>query len=446
MTEHEDNPSHTLKSLSNSSTEATCSDAASLAERVAACENFVDEAIERDMGAMWLADSLKGIGLKAVEAYDYVQDYSQRMEICRAKARQPDTPPEHEGVQTGTAMRDDEQRARDQAIDKAAWASLRSKLDSSAQELPSTSQSNVLDKMLELLGQETSDPSSLSKSVLAMAPHLAEDEDSVFDDPHLKETHRCRIAYANQKPFENLVIKAQGRKVLEPIANSIWKLIILDKYVDFEKLYATLDPSYNPNNEAKELNEKFTLLEKNTVTSRRPVLTEAEWLCLYDVWASGILHFYPHRRSELASYCEIIVDMFRASTSPYLGIRYDRDSREKYSRQPCRLDSSKAVLPFPLLSQLLSGAAAGPLPSPLSDKKRSGGGQEGPRKKRADTICQNWNLGACDGDTCYYGRRHNLCCECNEHHRAKDRSDCFAALNRRRQQQKAAAAARSSRV
>ena len=42
----------------------------------------------------------------------------------------------------------------------------------------------------------------------------------------------------------------------EPIANSKWKL---DKYVDFD---ATLDPSYKANDETKELNEKFTLLEK----------------------------------------------------------------------------------------------------------------------------------------------------------------------------------------
>jgi hypothetical protein len=403
----------------------------------------VDEAIERDMGATWLADSIKGIGLKAVEAVDYLEEYAQRMAIRRSKARQPDSPPQEQATDAMESVV--EQGDRNKAVDEAAWASLRSKLDSSVHGLPASSQSDVLDKMLELFGQESSDPSSLSKSVLAVAPHLAEDGDSVFDDPHLAETHKCRIAYAGQKPFENLVTKAQGRKVLEPIANSIWRLIILDKYVDFEKLYATLDPGYNPNDEAKELNEKFTLLEKNTVGSKRPVLTEAEWMRLYDVWASAVLHFYPHRRSELTSYREIIVDMFRACTSPHPAIRFDRDSRERYSRQPCRLDSSKSVLPFALLSQLLSCAPPSPVLSP-TDKKRSGGGQEGPRKKRSETICQNWNLDSCDGDSCHYGRRHNLCCECGGSHRAKDRSDCLAALNRRRQQQKAAAAARSSRT
>ena len=152
--------------------------------------------------------------------------------------------------------------------------------------------------MLELLGQETTSSTSLSKSVLAVAPHLADDEDTVFEDPYLAETQKHKIAYASQKPFENLIIKAQGRRMREPIANSVWRLVILDKYVDFEKLYVTLDPGYNPNDEAKELSDHFTLLEKNTITSKRSVLTEAEWMRLYDVWVDAVLHFYPHRKAS----------------------------------------------------------------------------------------------------------------------------------------------------
>jgi hypothetical protein len=292
--------------------------------------------------------------------------------------------------------------------------------------------------MFEILGQETSSPSSLSKSVLAVSPHLADDDDTVFEDPYLSETQKCKIAYAGQKPFENLIIKAQGRKVREPIANSIWKLVILDKYVDFKKLYVTLEPGYNPNDEAKELNDKFTLLEKNSISSRRSVLTEAEWMRLYDVWVDAVLHFYPHRKTELFSYRELIVNMFRATSSPLPAIKYDRDSRERYSRQPYRLDSSKDSLPFPLLSQLLSRVAPSSSSS-YAGKKRSINTPEGPRK-RSDTICHNWNLGSCEGDTCRFGRRHNECSECNESHRAKDRSDCFTAFNRRRQQQRASAA------
>ena len=40
-------------------------------------------------------------------------------------------------------------------------------------------------------------------------------------------------------------------------------------------------------------------------------------------------------------------------------------------------------------------------------------------------------LGTCEGDNCRFGRRHNECNECNGSHRAKDRSECYAAFNSR---------------
>ena len=55
----------------------------------------------------------------------------------------------------------------------------------------------------------------------------------------------------------------------EPVTNSIWKLIILDKYVDFEKLYVTLDPDYSPQDEAKDIGDSFALLEKNSINWSR---------------------------------------------------------------------------------------------------------------------------------------------------------------------------------
>jgi hypothetical protein len=405
--------------------------------RIAACERLVDEAVEKNLPATALADSLKELGLKAVEAADYIEELNQRVEIRRSKAKRRESPlhdPPSAEVSGEVPAQDPEER--DRAVEEAAWATLRAKLEATAQSPPSGLSSNVLDKVFELLGQEES-LSPLSKSVLAVAPHLADDENTVFEDPHLSETQKCKIAYAGQKPFENLIIKAQGRRMHEPIANSIWRLVILDKYVDFEKLYVTLDPSYNPNDEAKELNDRFTLLEKNSISSRRSVLTEAEWMRLYDVWVDAVVLFYPHRKAELISYRELIVNMFRAALSPLPAIKYDRDSRECYSRQPYRLDSSKDALPFPLLSQLLSYVA--PPPSGSSKgKKRSRDSPDGPRR-RSETICQNWNLGTCEGDTCRFGRRHNECCECNGAHRAKDRSSCHTALTRRRQQKASAA-------
>ena len=448
MSHGDDRSQGNHESITAATAESSHSIDTSIDSRVSACEKLVDEAIEKDLPATVLADSLKELGLKAVEAVDYLEEFSQRIAIRRSKAKEPGTPPdEHVGPSVEHAAEAgphaNVQEDRDRAVEEAAWASLRSKLEVAVPALSSGLSSNVLDKMFELLGQEASSSTTLSKSVLAVAPHLADDEDTIFGDPYLCETQKCKVAYAGQKPFEYLIVKAQGRKMPEPIANSIWKLIILDKYVDFEKLYVTLDPDYNPNDEAKDLGDTFTLLEKNSVSSKRSVITEAEWMRLYDVWVCGVLHFYPHRRSELSSYRELIVSMFRATTSALPAIRYDHDSRERYSRQPYRLDSSKDVIPLPLLSQLLSQVAS-PAPSSSGGKRRSSNSQEGPRK-RSETICRNWNLGNCEVDPCRYSHRHNECCECGGSHRAKDKGDCLAALNHRRQQQKTTAAARGSR-
>ena len=440
MTDHDERSQATLESIHAGTAESSHTHDSSIVDsRVAACDRLVEEAIEKDLPATTLADSLKSLGLKASEAIDYLEEFNQRVAIRCSKARQHETPPREPPTEGPDHVQVQEER--DKAVDEAAWASLRAKLEVAAPALSSGLPSNVLDKMFELFGQESPISSTLSKSVLAVAPHLADDADTVFEDPYLSETQKCKMAYASQKPL--LIIKAQARKMPEPIANSIWRLVILDKYVDFEKLFITLDPNYNPNDEAKEIGDSFTLLEKNSISSKRSVSSEAEWMRLYDIWFSGVLHFYPHRRTELTSYRELIVTMFRAAPSPLPTIKYDKESRERYSRQPYRLDSSKEVLPFPLLSQLLSQVST-TSSSGSGGKRKSADSQEGQRKC-SETICRNWNLGSCEVDPCRYGRRHHECCECGGPHRAKNKDDCSAALNLRRQQQKAAAASRSSR-
>ena len=398
------------------------------------CERLVDEAVAKDLPAAVLADSLKNLGLKAVEAIDYLEEFNQRITIRRFKAKQSES--QHQDSPHGSPGPAHDQEGRDKAVDEAAWASLRSKLEPAGPAQSLGLSSDLFDKVFELIGQEVSPSATLSKSVLAVAPHLAHDEDTVFKDPYLGEMQKCKMAYSSQKPFDNLITKAQGRKMREPVANSIWRLVILDKYVDFEKLYATLEPGYNPNDEAKELSDKFTLVEKNSVSSKRSVLTEAEWIHLYDVWVDAVLHFYPHRRAEFASYRELVINMFRATVSPFPAIKYDRDSWERYSRQPCHLDSSKDVLPFPLLSQLPSHTS--PPSSSSRGSKRKSVDDEAP-KKRSETVCRNWNKGSCEGDTCRFGRRHNECCECNGRHRAKDRTECKAAFHSRQQPRASAA-------
>ena len=76
----------------------------------------------------------------------------------------------------------------------------------------------------------------------------------------------------------------------------------------------------------RRISETVSLFLRRTVSSRRSVLTEAEWMHLYDIWVCGVLHFYIHCRDELSLYRELIVSMFRATSSALPAIRYDWES------------------------------------------------------------------------------------------------------------------------
>ena len=95
MPDHEPQSQSTLESsigATGGSTEASGSVATHFDDRVSACEKLVDEAVEKGWSASVLAEALKGLGLKAVEASDYFEELNQRLEIRRAKARDSHSP------------------------------------------------------------------------------------------------------------------------------------------------------------------------------------------------------------------------------------------------------------------------------------------------------------------------------------------------------------------
>jgi hypothetical protein len=113
----------------------------------------VDEAVEKDLPAAVLADSLRSLGLKAIEAIDYIEEFNQRVAIRRSKAKQPESQQQDFSPESPAHMQDQEER--DKAVDEAAWASLRSKLEAAAPAQSFDLSSGVLDKAFDLLGQES---------------------------------------------------------------------------------------------------------------------------------------------------------------------------------------------------------------------------------------------------------------------------------------------------
>ncbi|KAG6815103.1 hypothetical protein H0H87_005110, partial [Tephrocybe sp. NHM501043] len=118
---------------------------------------------------------------------------------------------------------------------------------------------------------------------------------------------------------------AQLERLVDPISRSVWKKIILDRYVDFEHLYATFEKGYDHNDETKDFNEEFAIVKKDSFTKKRSVTSESDWLRLFDAWKAAVLVFYRHRDDELSVYREYVVKIFRSSPSPSSAILFDRE-------------------------------------------------------------------------------------------------------------------------
>ncbi|KAG6827581.1 hypothetical protein H0H87_004396, partial [Tephrocybe sp. NHM501043] len=84
------------------------------------------------------------------------------------------------------------------------------------------------------------------------------------------------LAYRAEKSIDVLIDHAQLKNLQEPVSRSIWKLIILDKYVDFKHLHTVLDCSYDHDNEAKDFSAGFAIVKKDTLSKKKAVSTKSE--------------------------------------------------------------------------------------------------------------------------------------------------------------------------
>ncbi|KAG6874693.1 hypothetical protein C0993_012609, partial [Termitomyces sp. T159_Od127] len=141
---------------------------------------------------------------------------------------------------------------------------------------------------------KTSESSAIPPSLLAVAPHLTNLQAHASIDPYLAKTWELCQEYGKEKVIDSLVSLGQLQRVEDPISWSIWKLIILDHYVNFEKLYAMLDKGYDHHDKPKEFAGGFSLIRKDHTMACRSILMESDWTQAFDAWMVAVLAFYPH--------------------------------------------------------------------------------------------------------------------------------------------------------
>ena len=255
--------------------------------------------------------------MSPAEATDYGQQYSDQMDKIRTGTPTQGSDPEAQAWDVTPEGLDEAQLvgfwelcervlgerraqaewAKEEAVISAAWKVLEAKLHKSRNDSKtlSYSSSDFQAHLAEVLGvDEPSEPAGFPSSVLEAAPHLKELLNHIFEDLHLEQTWWLKCAY--EKSIDSVIDGMWGQNIAQLLPRSFWRIIIEDCYVDFEKLFAGMDPSYDPDDVPKDFGEDFTLIKKEHSLARHPVLTEFEWIWIYAAWKDGVAIFFPTLR------------------------------------------------------------------------------------------------------------------------------------------------------
>ncbi|KNZ71578.1 hypothetical protein J132_08089 [Termitomyces sp. J132] len=244
------------------------------------------------------------------------------------------------------------------AVEEAAWEALRSKLEQAVTPVTVTSTISF-EQLAELLGEPKKPVGSalIRQSLLLAVLHLALLQGKTAKDPHITQTWYLHQQYAKEKMVDYLINLTQSQILKDPILHTMWKLVILDHFIDFEKLYVTLNKGYNNNDEPKDFMGGFSLVKKDFTSAKKPVCTKSDWTQAFDAWMAGVVLFYPHQEDKLLKYRSKITDFCQQILNgASIAICFDTDIDNRYTRNPFHMDEDQK-LHVPFLAQLLTTAS-----------------------------------------------------------------------------------------
>lgn len=322
-----------------------------------------------------------------------------------------------------------------QVAEEAGWAAFAANLEAldpvGKQPLPSGAAAGPISAaLLAKLLEPPSSPSGIPSSILAGTPHIAAlASSSSLTSAHMQKTATLRKLFRVDKDADAVVDLLRAHMHPDSFAHSLWRLIVQDQYMDFEKLFASFGSSPNHHNdEPKDFGGGFALVRKDQLSARKTLRSESDWTRCFDAWSRGVGLVYPHHIEELSTYRTIVIEFFRAAEPDIsFPIRFDRQARERYAKSPYELHD-RTYLNFSLLSEMLHAPTA----STSSKRTASAESVSSPPAKRRRVLCQNWNLGKCSKTPCPGGRVHGTCTECGGKHAACDKPACLILLNAKR--------------
>jgi hypothetical protein len=435
--------SNAVESTASSSSTRPTSDSATSGDqdpdvtrrRAETFQLIANEVKERKLDISLLLSRLRAAGASPEEAKDYFEQAKQHLtregRTSRESSGQRRTVDEPELEETMP-----ESHHAQSAADEVDWAQLQARLMGDRREEGESllGQTTInLDDLAKLFELAKPKPPTIPASVLAIAPHLAQYSQAASSDAHIERTWMLRKAYATEKATDAIIDLMQRNPMPDPLPRSIWRHIVLDEYVDFEKLYAGMGRGYDQDDEPKDFPGGYAIVKKEHFKAKRPVVSEADWNRIARAWKTGVELLYPHRKTELDRYILFVEELFRAAPKlPSVAISFDAEARDKYARCAYRMDD-RNELNLPILTQMFRASASSNL-----GKRPNTNSASFTSNKRSVAVCRNWNLGYCSDAECP-NRRIHKCHECGGAHRAKDKPDCFDKFRASRRPQSSTA-------
>ena len=341
-------------------------------QRTLAAQKLVDDVVNERSPYDLFVENLRAIGISSAEGGDYVQQVNERMQLQRDRGgstqplparsnassstqpSHPENPSAHpsrsstpEGLTAEELLRFRERRQDllehpistgqrpSEISEDIAWALLRAKVNQTRPPLGTQSTSYPLDDIIKLLNISPSSSASIPAAVLSAAPHLSALSEHTFLDTHLQATWKLRQSFNSEKAIDPIVDLMQLQHLVDPIPRPLWRAIVQDHYVDFEKLHASMDRGFSHNDDAKDFAGGFSLVRKDQYSARKVVRNEAEWARVFQAWKSGVVLLYPHRLNELNTYQAMVIELFRAAPyEPSVAINVDAEARDRYACSP----------------------------------------------------------------------------------------------------------------
>ncbi|KAJ7680836.1 hypothetical protein DFH06DRAFT_973665, partial [Mycena polygramma] len=344
--------------------------------RAEACGKLVDQFIDNEFPLDEFLRRLRETGASLDEAKEYTEQAQARIAAAgKEKQPLPPPPPSQPGSREGTPEglsererdkfradrdrlleenRQREEERRRQAAEDVEWGVLRAKLGALFPHTPTRSALSPADlaQFLGLQVSQSTSPTTIPAATMALAPHLAQFTTGIKADTHIEETYKLRRAYGADKALDPIVDVMQLQPLVDPLPRTIWRSIIQDHYMDFEKLYASMGPGYDHQDDPKDFGGGYSLVKRDQISARRTIRFESEWIRVFAAWRTAVCFMYPHRILELSGYLQVVTDLFRAAPSdPTVAIRFDAEAREKYSKSPFHMDD-RSQLNMSLLAQM----------------------------------------------------------------------------------------------